>query len=194
MKLDADAVVMLDADGTYAPVEMTRLLEGLDHHEVVIGDRLNGRIEPDAMTRLNCVGNHLLTWFATALFGTTTADVCSGYWAFSSDAISRLQLNSQSFEIEAEMFASMVHQDVAGFVPSLAPLVKQVGSTAWLAHLEKTVTRRFSPNPCCRPCQALKTKRSIPTAWNASEWPCWVQVAWWRNASNNDWPITHGSP
>ncbi|MEC8168466.1 MAG: glycosyltransferase, partial [Candidatus Thermoplasmatota archaeon] len=30
VKLDADAVVMLDADGTYAPVEMTRLLEGLD--------------------------------------------------------------------------------------------------------------------------------------------------------------------
>ena len=56
VKLDADAVVMLDADGTYAPVEMTRLLEGLDRHEVVIGDRLNGRIEPDAMTRLNFVG------------------------------------------------------------------------------------------------------------------------------------------
>ena len=56
VKLDADAVVMLDADGTYAPVEMTRLLEGLDRHEVVIGDRLNGRIEPDAMTRTQLCG------------------------------------------------------------------------------------------------------------------------------------------
>ena len=152
VKLDADAVVMLDADGTYAPVEMTRLLEGLDRHEVVIGDRLNGRIEPDAMTRLNFVGNHLLTWFATALFGTTTADVCSGYWAFSSDAISRLQLNSQSFEIEAEMFASMVHQDVAfGFVPiSYGPRLGEakLGSTAdgWRI-LRKLVTRRIFPEP-----------------------------------------------
>ena len=40
--INADAVVMLDADGTYAPEEMTLLLERLQNHEVVIGDRLNG--------------------------------------------------------------------------------------------------------------------------------------------------------
>ena len=91
---------------------MARLLARLDEDNVVIGDRLNGHMAPDAMTRLNFVGNHVLTWVATALFGTTTSDVCSGYWAFSKEAIHALQLNSRSFEIEAEMFASMVPQGV----------------------------------------------------------------------------------
>lgn len=152
VELEADAVVMLDADGTYVPKEMLRLLEGLDSHEVVIGDRLNGRIEPGAMTRLNFVGNHLLTWLATALFGTTTSDVCSGYWAFSRGAIDQLQLNSQSFEIEAEMFASLVHQRVAfGFVPiTYGPRLGEakLGSTAdgWRI-LRKLITRRIFPVP-----------------------------------------------
>ena len=152
VELEADAVVMLDADGTYAPREMIRLLGGLDSKEVVIGDRLNGRIEPDAMTRLNFVGNHLLTWIATALFGTTTSDVCSGYWAFSRDAIDQLHLNSQSFEIEAEMFASMVHRRVPfGFVPiTYGPRLGEakLGSTAdgWRI-LRKLITRRIFPEP-----------------------------------------------
>ncbi|MBH34944.1 MAG: hypothetical protein CMB74_05780 [Euryarchaeota archaeon] len=152
LRLDADAVVMLDADGTYAPHEMTRLLARLDDHNVVIGDRLNGQMAPDAMTRLNFVGNHILTWLATALFSTTTSDVCSGYWAFSKEAIHALQLNSRSFEIEAEMFASMVHQGVEfDFVPiSYGSRIGEakLGSTAdgWQI-LRKLITRRIFPEP-----------------------------------------------
>jgi dolichol-phosphate mannosyltransferase len=152
LHLDADVVVMLDADGTYAPAEMTRLLRSLGNQSVVIGDRLNGLMEPGAMTRLNFIGNHLLTWLATALFSTTTYDVCSGYWAFSKEAMHTLQLNSRSFEIEAEMFASMVHQGVEfGFVPiSYAPRIGEakLGSTAdgWQI-LRKLVTRRIFPEP-----------------------------------------------
>jgi len=150
--LNADTVVMLDADGTYAPSEMTRLLRNLRSHKVVIGDRLNGAMAPDAMTRLNFIGNHLLTWLATALFGATTSDVCSGYWAFSREAMDALRLNSQSFEIEAEMFASMVHQRVQfGFVPiSYAARIgdAKLGSTAdgWRI-LRKLITRRIFPEP-----------------------------------------------
>ena len=150
--MNADAVVMLDADGTYAPEEMTLLLDQLQNHEVVIGDRLNGAMAPNAMTRLNFIGNHLLTWLATALFGATTSDVCSGYWAFSRQAMETLQLNSQSFEIEAEMFASMVHQRVPfGFVPiAYGPRIGEakLGSTAdgWRI-LRKLITRRIFPEP-----------------------------------------------
>lgn len=152
LRLEADAVVMLDADGTYAPSEMTRLLAQLGENSVVIGDRLNGRMAPDAMTRLNFIGNHVLTWVATALFGTTTSDVCSGYWAFTREAIHTLQLNSRSFEIEAEMFASMVHQSVQfGFEPiSYGPRIGEakLGSTAdgWQI-LRKLITRRIFPEP-----------------------------------------------
>ena len=152
LALEADAVVMLDADGTYNPAEMTRLLKALTNHDVVVGDRLNGDLAPDSMTRMNYVGNHLLTWFATALFGVTTSDVCSGYWAFHRTAIETLMLNSRSFEIEAEMFASMVHRSIPfGFVPiSYRTRLGEakLGSTAdgW-AILRKLITRRILPNP-----------------------------------------------
>ena len=150
--LDADVVVMLDADGTYNPEEMPRLLDALNRYAVVVGDRLNGDMAPDSMTRLNYIGNHLLTWFASALYGVNTCDVCSGYWAFGRDAIESLMLNSISFEIEAEMFASMVHRSISfGFAPiSYRTRLGEakLGSTAdgW-AILRKLITRRILPNP-----------------------------------------------
>jgi len=152
LAMGADVVVMLDADGTYRPSEMLNLLKGLDHADVVIGDRLNGRISPDAMTRFNFVGNHLLTWFATALYGVTTNDVCSGYWAISREALNRLVLNSVSFEIEAEMFASMIHQGLSFRYKPISYSARigeaKLGSTAdgWKI-LRKLITRRIFPNP-----------------------------------------------
>jgi len=150
--MDADVVVMLDADGTYAPADMTHLVDRLDRWDVVIGDRLGGRIDDGAMTRLNFVGNHLLTWTATALYGHTALDLCSGYWAMTASAIQRMNLNSVSFELEAEMYASMVHHNVTfGYVPirySVRLGEAKLGSTAdgWEI-LRKLITRRVFPTP-----------------------------------------------
>ncbi|MAK41906.1 MAG: glycosyltransferase family 2 protein [Candidatus Thermoplasmatota archaeon] len=108
-----DFLVMLDADGTYDAKEIPDLLEKLNHHDVVIGNRLNHRLDSKAMTRLNWVGNYLLTWLAVALYGIDIRDLCSGYWAFSRDAIEKLQLNSMRFEIEAEMYTSAVFRDLS---------------------------------------------------------------------------------
>ena len=150
--MDADVVVMLDADGTYAPADMTHLVDRLDRWDVVIGDRLGGRIDDGAMTRLNFVGNHLLTWTATALYGHTALDLCSGYWAMTASAILRMNLNSVSFELEAEMYASMVHHNVTfGYVPirySVRLGEAKLGSTAdgWEI-LRKLITRRVFPTP-----------------------------------------------
>ena len=72
-----DVLVMLDADSTYAPNEMLRLLQHLDQgeYDVVIGSRLRGDIQPGAMSRVNWIGNHILTWFAVALYRVFISDV-----------------------------------------------------------------------------------------------------------------------
>jgi len=108
LSLDKDALVMLDADGTYDPEEIPKFVSKLTSYEVIIGDRLRGNIEPGAMTRMNYFGNHMLTWIASALYGVTTNDLCTGYWGFTRSAIAKLQLNSMRFEIEAEMYTSFV--------------------------------------------------------------------------------------
>lgn len=107
-----DALIMLDSDGTYDAKEIPKLLNCLSSCDVVIGDRLNGTIDPDAMTRFNFFGNYILTWLATGMYGVTINDLCSGYWAFNKRAISRLKLNSMKFEIEAEMYTSCVSEEL----------------------------------------------------------------------------------
>ena len=104
---DYDRLVMLDADATYDPAEIPRLLNALDNGaDIVIGSRLRGNMEPDAMSHLNYLGNNILTWIAVCLYGAEVSDICSGFWGFNRHAISTLDLNSISFEIEAEMYAS----------------------------------------------------------------------------------------
>ena len=73
--VNKDALVMLDADGTYDPAQIPEFVSRLENNDVVIGDRLRGNMEPGAMTRVNYFGNHMLTWIASALYGVNTNDL-----------------------------------------------------------------------------------------------------------------------
>jgi dolichol-phosphate mannosyltransferase len=86
---------------------MLRLLQAND---VIIGSRLKGTIEPGAMTRLNVVGNVLLSRLAQTLFDAPISDVCTGFWGYRSAAIQRLELAARGFEIEADMFVECVRK------------------------------------------------------------------------------------
>ena len=152
-----DVLVMLDADGTYAPNEMLRLLQHLERgdYDVVIGSRLRGKIEPGAMSRLNWIGNHILTWFAVALYRVFISDVCTGYWAFRRGAIQKMSLNSTEFEIEAEMYTSCATEGLRmSEVPiSYAPRIgeSKLGSVSdGVRILRKLLVRRMFPRPVNR--------------------------------------------
>ena len=152
LKSKSDSLVMLDCDGTYHPEQIIDFVKQLQHGGIVVGDRLKGTIENGAMTQLNYLGNHLLTWFATALFGTRTNDLCSGFWAFNRDSLSKLKLNSMKFEIEAEMFTSCA---VEGIEISFVPIKysKRLGEAklgsvpdGWII-LRKLLVRKIFPTP-----------------------------------------------
>ena len=57
------------------------------------------------MTQLNVVGNTLLTILGQLLFKARVSDMCTGLWGYRGDAMRRLELSAQGFEIEADMFA-----------------------------------------------------------------------------------------
>lgn len=103
--VDADYVIVADGDNTYPVSVATVMLRLLQTNDVVIGSRLKGSIEPGAMTRLNVVGNILLTSLARLLFHVKISDVCTGLWGFRGNVIQRLELEAQGFEIEADMCA-----------------------------------------------------------------------------------------
>lgn len=99
-----DFVVMLDADGTYSPEAIPHviaLLAGGDA-DIVMGHR---RILAGSMTRVHRVGNALLSLGASTLYGQRVPDVCTGLWGFRVDALRRLPLRADGFELEAELFA-----------------------------------------------------------------------------------------
>jgi len=106
--INADYAIMVDGDNTY-PIEMaTEMTRLLKTNDVVIGSRLKGIIESGAMTKLNVVGNNLLSLLAWMLFGERISDVCTGFWGYRGDIMRRLELAACGFEIEADMFAECV--------------------------------------------------------------------------------------
>ena len=103
---------MLDADDTYDPNEILRMLPPLENGEldVIMGSRLRGSIKAGAMSRLNFIGNVAITHTANILFpnGHSVSDVCTGMWGFTDEVIHALDLESPSFDVEAEMYAKCI--------------------------------------------------------------------------------------
>jgi len=108
-QVEADFVFMLDADYTYPATYIPDMLDMLHQdYDVVIGSRLKGEREKGAMSRLNSIGNHLLTLMANVLYLTRISDVCTGYWGLKGGVIPRLHLSADGFNFEAELFTQIV--------------------------------------------------------------------------------------
>jgi dolichol-phosphate mannosyltransferase len=110
---DADYVVMIDGDGTYDISEIFRLIEPLEKNfaDVVVGSRLNGRMDQGSMGNLNRVGNWLFTFLVRVAYQTNVTDVCSGFFAWKRGVVQKLSqhLESDGFSLEMEMITKLAH-------------------------------------------------------------------------------------
>ncbi len=104
----ADFVFMLDADCTYPAVYITDMMDKLNQgYDVVIGSRLKGDRAKGSISRLNIVGNHLLTLMARLLYFRGVSDLCTGYWGFKGEIIPELDLSAEGFNLEADLFSQI---------------------------------------------------------------------------------------
>lgn len=107
-QVNADFVFMLDADYTYPATYIPDMLKLLNQgYSVVIGSRLKGKREKGSISRLNIIGNRLLTLMANILYQARISDLCTGYWGFKGEVIPRLNLSATGFNLEAELFAQV---------------------------------------------------------------------------------------
>ncbi len=99
-----DSIVMLDADGSMDPAEMTRFLALLGTgFELVKGSRFIAGGDSTDITGVRRFGNRLLRSTVNVLYRTRFSDLCYGYCAFRRSVLPTLGLEADGFEIETEI-------------------------------------------------------------------------------------------
>lgn len=103
-----EAVVIQDADMELVPADLPALLKPLEKEDVqvVYGSRfLNGRGNASLH---NFIANRLLATYTNLLYGCRITDESTGYKAFSTDLITRLNLTCEGFEFCPEVTAKIL--------------------------------------------------------------------------------------
>jgi glycosyltransferase involved in cell wall biosynthesis len=114
-----DLVVMLDADGSMHPAEISRYLALLaSGFDLVKGSRFMAGGGSSDITRLRRFGNRGLLALANFMYSTRYTDLCYGYCAFRRDALEALSLSADGFEIETQL---VLHASLAGLRVSEVP-------------------------------------------------------------------------
>ncbi len=100
--IEDDIIVTIDGDGTYLPSEVNKLLdpilEGKAEH--VIGNRF---AYGGAFAIRHRIGNWVLNKIFGFGYGIRLNDILSGYRALTKDAVRKMNLKKEGFEIETEM-------------------------------------------------------------------------------------------
>jgi len=109
--IDSDIIVMIDGDGTYLPTEVQRLIEPIERGEAehVIGNRF---AYGGAFAVLHRLGNWFLNKIFSIGYGLELQDILSGYRAFTKEAVKKMTLRKEGFEIEAEMTVESVKRGI----------------------------------------------------------------------------------
>ena len=104
-----DIVVMLHADGQYAPEVLNQLLEPLekDEADMVFGSRMAAGGDPLAggMPLYKYVGNKILTWLENHIVGMKLSEFHSGYRLYSCHALKKIpfMLNSNEWHFDTDI-------------------------------------------------------------------------------------------
>jgi dolichol-phosphate hexosyltransferase len=108
---DTDYVVMLDGDNTYKGKEIPRMIEPLesDFCDVIIGSRLEGKMNGTALSLSHRIVNWFYTFFVRRFYLVNVSDTCTGYFAWKRKVVDELAVHIKSggFAIEAEMITKM---------------------------------------------------------------------------------------
>lgn len=118
-----EVVVIQDADMELDPADIPELVKPLEKEnvQVVYGSRfLNGRGNASLQ---NFIANRILATYTNLLYGCRITDESTGYKAFSTELITRLELTCEGFEFCPEVTAKIlragyrIHEAPVSYVP-----------------------------------------------------------------------------
>jgi glycosyltransferase involved in cell wall biosynthesis len=106
---EGDAVLTLDADLTFSPSEVKRLLNAFDDDVAcVLGSPLKGRME--GVSALRAAMSHAVNAIYRVLLGRPVTSASSIFRLYRSSALTNLTLTSRSFDINAEILLKILQK------------------------------------------------------------------------------------
>ena len=121
----SDIILMADSDGSYDFQLIPHFLEAIDQgFDLVVGDRFQGTMEPNAMPLLNrYLGNPALSLLGRVLFHCDVRDFHCGLRGFKKSAIEKMDLQTSGMEFASEMIvkATLLGMRVGEVPTTLAP-------------------------------------------------------------------------
>ncbi len=107
LKLNADIIVTIDADGQHLPGDIPDLIKPIleSRADVVIGSRLKGNI--DRMPFTKKIGNILLNKITYLFYGINITDTQSGFKAFSRGAASLINISVDRYGFCSEVIGEL---------------------------------------------------------------------------------------
>jgi glycosyltransferase involved in cell wall biosynthesis len=129
---DADFVVMVDGDDTYAAERAPEMIAAAERGaDMVVGTR-QAEARGGAFRRFHGLGNAMFTWLVRLIFGLHTRDLFSGYRVLSRRFVESTPLIATGFEIEAELsLQALRHRFTVAEVP-VPYRARPAGSTSKL--------------------------------------------------------------
>jgi glycosyltransferase involved in cell wall biosynthesis len=104
--IDADFYVMVDADATYSPNDLDKLLEAAlnNNADLVVGNRIANGVYAEQNSRgFHRAGNHLIKMIINKLYRSSLEDILSGYRVMSRNFVLGFPILSRGFELETEI-------------------------------------------------------------------------------------------
>ena len=115
LRLEADIVAFMDADGSDDPADLACLVAPIERGEadLVIGSRLLGKREPDSLSPQQQLGNRLATRLLRLFYGARYTDL-GPFRAIRRDALERLGMRDPNFGWTIEMQIKAHRQRLRG--------------------------------------------------------------------------------
>jgi dolichol-phosphate mannosyltransferase len=102
MYVDTPYVAVMDADYSYPPAELHKLLPHLRYYDIMLGARQG------PMPFIYKLGNKALAWLFRLLFGADITDPLTGMYAARTDVLREAALEARNFDIEVDILAKAV--------------------------------------------------------------------------------------
>jgi glycosyltransferase involved in cell wall biosynthesis len=106
-ELEAEAVILMDADDQHNPDELPLFQERLNEKQQIV---LGARSLFGEMPLVRKLGNAFVSAIVLILFWRYIPDILSGYKAFTRDAYDKIRWNATDYSVELEIAANIAKQ------------------------------------------------------------------------------------